>query len=388
MIGEYSMDKKTLHELFDYAVKIRRELHQYPEVGFKLDRTVKLVSKELLNSGIDYTYKYGRSSIVAEIGTGEKIIALRADMDALPVEEKTGLEYSSRIPGHMHACGHDAHTAILLTVAKYLKSKENELPCKVRFIFQPSEEGAISGAKMMVDNGVMDGVDYILCAHCDNSLDAGKIGVCSGNCMSACVPVTIRFTGKASHAAQPELGIDANAMAVEAYQSMNKMVKIEGKDIPYIWSVGRISGGQVHNVISDLCEMDISFRFYDLDFSTIVEKNVKEICNKVAEGYGGKCEIIWEMSTGPVINNKDIVEQFKNIISNENIDFQEIEKRMTSEDFGWYLTKTQGMMFRFGTRNEEMGCSSSLHNSDFMIDEYGMKTAMVAFCSCVMNTFK
>ena len=161
------MNTEKLNELFDYSVKIRRQLHMYPEVGFELEKTVALVSGELEKMGIEYTLQYGKGSIVAEIGNGEKLIALRADMDALPVEEKTDLPYKSKIPGQMHACGHDAHTAILLSVAKYLKTHESELKCRVRLIFQPAEECSVSGAKMLVDNGVCDGVSEIICTHCD-----------------------------------------------------------------------------------------------------------------------------------------------------------------------------------------------------------------------------
>ena len=306
-------------------------------------------------------------------------------MDALPVEEKTDLPYRSKIPGQMHACGHDAHTAILLAVAKYLKENENGLSCKVRLIFQPAEECAISGAKMMLDNGVMNDVDHILCTHCDNTFDVGNIGTHHGDYMAACVPATIRFIGKTSHATLPQFGIDANAMAVEAYQKMNEAVKEEAAKTPYIWSVGRISGGHVHNVIADLCEMDISFRFYDMDFAARVEKRVKRICNDIAEHYGGKCEIAWNISTGPVINDKTIVDSFKSILLKKNFSIKEIDSKMSSEDFGWYLTKVPGMLFRFGTRNEENGCTTVAHNNDFCIDENGMKPAIEAFCTYVLK---
>lgn len=129
-----------MKELFEYAVSIRRKLHQYPEIGFELERTVALVKSELEKMNIPYTTAYGKGSVVCELGYGERLIALRADMDALPIEEKTDLPYRSVITGRMHACGHDAHTAILLAVAKHLKSVEGSLPCRVRLIFQPSEE--------------------------------------------------------------------------------------------------------------------------------------------------------------------------------------------------------------------------------------------------------
>ena len=379
------MNDKMLNALYDYAVKIRRLLHRYPEVGFELDRTVGLVCEELDKMGIPYTKRYGNGSVVAEIGQGSFLLALRADMDALPVEEKTGLPYSSKIPGQMHACGHDSHTAVLLAVAKYLKGREKELPCRVRFLFQPSEEGQVSGARMMVEHGAMDGVDHIVSAHCDNNLQAGTIGICQGDYMAACVPVTLRFSGKTSHATMPKWGVDAIAMAAEAYERLKVMVREEARGARYIWSVGRFHGGHVHNVIADECELDISFRFYDMGFADRVEKRAKEICADIAEAYGGRLELDWQMSTGPVQNDARVVNRLEEILTEVGIPVQEVEPQMTSEDFGWYLTKVPGMLFRFGTRNEEAGCIAMLHQNDFKIDESGMKAAIQAFVAYVQN---
>jgi len=374
-----------MSELYSYAVEIRRKLHEYPEIGFNLPRTTELVCSELDKIGIPYTTEYGVCSVAAEIGQGEKIIALRADMEALPVDEKVDVPFCSKIPGAMHACGHDSHTATILAVAKYLKAHESELPCKVRFIFQPSEEGAISGAKMMVDNGVMDGVDHIICTHCENTLEAGKIGVHSGDYMAACIPTTIKFIGKTTHAAIPQNGVDAVAMAVEAYTRFKEMVREEAGDRRYIWSVGRFSGGHVHNVVADLCVMDISFRFYDMEFAERVEKRVKAICKEIADSFGGKYEIDWHMSVGHVHNKAEIVDKFMETSLSAGLDVCEMPSRMTSEDFGWYLTKVPGMIFRFGTRNEAEGCTTTAHTNTFKIDENGMKYAINAFISYIMN---
>ncbi len=375
----------TDNELYSYAVDIRRQLHMYPEVGFELPKTTALVVGELEKMGITPDLSYGKCSVVADIGQGEKLIALRADMDALPVEEKTDLPYKSKIPGQMHACGHDSHTAILLSVAKYLKEHESELKCRVRFIFQPSEEGAISGAKMMVESGVMDDVDHILCTHCDNAMDTGSIGICYGDYMAACIPATITFLGRTSHAALPQYGIDAVAMAVEAYGEMKSMVKKEAGELKYIWSVGSFNGGHVHNVIADRCKMDISFRFYDMDFAKCVEKKAKEICRDIAKKYGGEVEFVWEMSTGPVYNDIEITGNFEDLMKKNGLNVCAMPQRMSSEDFGWFLEKAKGMIFRFGTRNENKGCTALAHRNDFKIDEDGMKSAIEAFIIYAIN---
>ena len=382
------MDERNLNNLYSYAVSIYRHLHQYPEIGFELEKTVALVSGELDKIGIKYTYGYGKGSIVAELGQGEKIIALRSDMDALLVEEKTDLPYKSKISGQMHACGHDSHTAILLAVARYLKENEDKLNSKIRLIFQPSEEGAVSGAEMMVKNGVMDGVDHIVCTHCDNDIDVGNIGVCYGDYMAACIPLTISFFGRTSHATLPQFGIDANAMAVEAYNVLKSTTKEIAGYIPFIWNVGRIAGGHVHNVVSDKCEMVISFRFYDMDFAKKVEEKTREICESIAKKYGGKVEINWKMSTGPVHNDKNLTAKFEKYCKEAGLSVCTIPQKMSSEDFAHYLTKAPGLIFRFGTRNEDKGCIALAHRNDFCIDEEGMKTAIQAFYTYVLGYSK
>lgn len=378
--------REVSQELFNYALAVRRQLHMCPEVGFDLPKTVEIVKKELTDMGIPFTECYGQCSVVAYLGDKENVptLGIRADMDALPVHEKVDVPFRSQIDGQMHACGHDSHTAILLAVAKVLKAREAELPCKIRLFFQPSEEGAVSGAKMMVDNGAMDGVDAVICTHCDNDLDAGMIGVHSGDYMAACVPVTIRFFGRTAHAALPHMGIDAVAMGVEAYTELKKMVAQEAGDRPYIWCNGHFSGGEVHNVIPDLCTMYISFRMYDMAFAQRVMEKAKMICDRIAESYGGRAEVQWHMSTGAVHNDEAMQKQFNQIVS-QVLPLTEMPRRMSSEDFAWYLTKKPGIIFRFGTRNEKKGCTALAHRNDFCIDEEGMKSAILAFVNFALQ---
>ena len=284
----------------------------------------------------------------------------------------------------MHACGHDSHTAILLGVAKYLKDIEDSLNVRVRLIFQPSEEGAVSGAEMMVNNGVMDGVDHILTTHCEPKLPAHELGMRVGEYMAACIPLRITFFGRSAHAAIiPSEGIDAIAMANAAYTELKAAIKEEAGDLPYIWSVGRFSGGTVHNIICDKCEMDISFRFYDMDLASRMEKRTFEICNRVANEYGGRTEIDWHMSTGAIINQEQIVKDVREIAKEQGYVMHEVPPRMSSEDFGWYLTKAPGAIFRFGIYDEAFGSGSVAHTCTFKVYEPAMKNAMVTFIEYV-----
>ena len=221
----------------------------------------------------------------------------------------------------------------MLSVARVLKENEEKLGLRVRLIFQPSEEGAVSGAKMTVDAGVMDGVSEVICTHCENSMDVGKIGIRGGDYMAACIPATLKFFGKSTHAALPEFGIDAIAMAVEAYAEMKAAVAALAHGKKYIWSVGKFSGGEVHNVVADLCELAISFRFYDTEFAEQAEREVRRICREVCARYGGSFELDWKMSAGAVHNNEEITEKFEKIMRKSGFFVEEIPQKMSSEDF-------------------------------------------------------
>ena len=374
--------------LFEETVAARRHIHAHPEIGFDLDETVAFVRSRLEEIGVPNTDKYGRGSLCGFIGdvSGAKpIIALRADMDALPIQENSGEPFSSQNPGRMHACGHDSHTAILLGVAKLLKEREGSLPCGVRLLFQPSEECVESGARMMVENGVLDGVSAILGAHCENTLEAGKLGIHAGEYMAACVPIDLTFHGRSSHAARPEAGIDAIAMAVKAYGAMRQAVVEEAGDRRFIWSVGSFHGGTAHNIICDRCDLQITFRHYDNEFADRVLARVKAICDGVAAEFGGKADLRWNVSAQAVVNDEDVVRRFSESIRTRGLPLVDVPPKMSSEDFSWYLTRVPGAFFRFGTRNESLGCTSTAHHSDFRIDELGMRFAIEAFVAFVLD---
>lgn len=375
-------------ELLNYAIDIRREIHRHPETGFDLPVTAALVKRELDKMGIPHRDDFCRNGVVAYLGTDpeKRTIALRADMDALPVTEKTGLPYSSEVPGKMHACGHDSHTAILLAVAKTLKAEEAGLPVNLRFFFQPSEECEVSGAKAMVDNGCMDGVDLVVGIHCEPELLAGEVGVKSGEYMAACMVVSIVFHGRTCHATKPAGGIDAIRMAHLAYDRMEAIVREEAAGRPYIWSVGRFSGGSAHNVIADRVELAISFRFYDEDFALRAITRVENACAEIASSFGGSFEIKHPISTHALINDPEAVSDFRAAFEKE-LGFKPVDLpgRMSSEDFSWYLQKAPGFIFRFGTGNGS-DCSVNAHRNDFKIDESGIRYGIESFLAFVRNT--
>ena len=376
-------------ELYQYVVDIRRRIHRHPETGFDLPVTAALVRAELNKIGFSYSEDYAPCSFVVFIGNdpAKKTLAVRADMDALPVEEKVELPFKSEVPGKMHACGHDTHTAILLGVAKLLKEHEDEIPCNIRLFFQPSEECAESGAEVMVKNGVMDGVDAVFCTHCETTIETDEIGFCSGGHMAACMPFDIRFYGRASHAAAaPEKGIDAIRMAREAADGLEMLVGECFRDKKYIWNVGIFKGGTAHNIIADFCELHITFRYFDENIALVFRERAFALLQEIAARFGGRVEAEAEISSRAVYNDPALVRQFREAISKDpRVRLHEMPPRMSSEDFAWYLTKAPGFLFRYGIRNEAEGCSFPAHSSTFKADERGFRSALCAFTDFIMN---
>ena len=369
----------------EYIIALRRELHEFPEVGFDLPRTIAVVKRELDKLGIEYTEEYGKSSVVATINPDKKdfTIGIRADMDALPIQEKTDLPFKSKIDGQMHACGHDAHTAMLLGTAKALKAMEDKISCRVKLLFQPSEEGQQSGAELMVADGVMDDIDVIIGQHIENWLDVGTVGICKGASMASSRTVKIQFFGKTAHATLPHSGIDALAAAVKTYNDIQFMLTREMNPFDrYVCSVGKLSAGTTQNVIADYAEMLISVRAYKNEVDEHIAKRIDQIAKNAADELSAKVEIESDLKCFVVYNNPYISELLLSsagkIVGADNI--AEMPIKMSSEDFSQYLTKKPGVFMRLGTRNEKKGCTTLPHNNDFLIDEdafvYGSDTCV------------
>ncbi len=374
-------------EDFDYAVFCRRAFHRHPELLFDLPRTTEFVRGELTRMGIRPAGA-GPAAITGTLGPdgAKTVIGIRADMDALPITEKTGLPYASEVPGVMHACGHDSHTAVLLTCARILKRHENDLRVRVRFLFQPSEEGAESGAKSMVEHGAAEDADLFIAAHCDSSLDTGTIGICPGNYMAASTLVHVVFHGKKAHAAQASQGADAIAMAAGSYGALNRMAAEEAGERPYLFGINCFRGGTSPNTVADRCEMDAAFRWYDDSLYENVREKCEAICRKAAHDRGGRAELDWRTSAPPVRNDPALTKIF---ISCMEKTFQRkpviLPPSLLSEDFSWFLREKPGFLFRFGVRNEEAGCTAPLHSEDFRLDEQGMAFAAEAFVSFILR---
>lgn len=370
-------------------ISLRHELHRHPELETNLPETVEIVTKELKEIGIPYSLKYAESGVVGYLNYGDTdpetapakgeeghvmTIALRADMDALPITEATGLPYASTHPGIMHACGHDAHTAMLLGAARALKRAEQEgaLGLRVKLLFQPNEEGRGEGAGLFVRSGALDDVDYVFGQHISNDVPAGTLQWHKGPFQAACYAYTVTFHGKSTHATTPQDGHDALAMAVKA---VNDIYLMNSREISpfknHIISVGSFHAGTAHNIIADRAELQISFRFYDEDLSAFVDRRIHEICEDAAKSFSGTVEVVLDASAYPVVNDgyatDKVIEAQRMVVPEERI--SEAQIRMGSEDFSYYQKVCPGSFSRLGTGNPAKGCAGTAHNSDLVLDE-------------------
>ena len=386
------MDIKRVIDSVDkeYILSLRRELHMYPELEFELPKTLALIRRELDAMGIPYTEEYGKSSIVAFLNPACKgfSIALRADTDALPLTEKTGLPFSSQHPGIMHACGHDAHTAMLLGTAKALKSVEKDLTCKVVLIFQACEEGELSGAKLLVQDGITDMADIFLGMHVENWLESGTVGICPGVCMAASHPLHIEFFGKSAHASLPQSGADALAMAVETYNGIMQMKATQMNPFEqYICSVGMLSAGRTDNVIPEYAQIKISLRTYDKTVEKFIVDNIRTLAENAASRRGGTVTFHEETKALPLMNDPELSNQVlqsaAKVVGEDKI--VPMPKKLSSEDFSFYADKKPSAFIRLGTRNAEKGCTTLPHNNDFMLDEDALEIGSRVFVQFVLD---
>ncbi|MBQ3075405.1 MAG: amidohydrolase, partial [Clostridia bacterium] len=331
----------------NYILSLRHELHEYPEIGFDLPKTISVVKRELERLNIAYTEKYGESSVVATINPEKSLftIGIRADMDALLIEEKTDLPFKSKIKGQMHSCGHDAHTAMLLGTAKALKAMEDKLACRVMLVFQPSEEGVRSGAEELVKGGLMNQIDVIIGMHVENWLETGTIGICKGSSMASSRNLRIDFHGATAHATLPHTGIDALAAAVHTYNDIQYMLTRELNPFTkYVFSIGKLEGGTTQNVIADHAYMLGTIRTFDMEVDAFLIRRIGEIAESCAKQIGARVEVNSALKALVVYNNPHIsdlvLDSAAKVVGAENI--VQMPEKLSSEDFSQYLTQKPG----------------------------------------------
>jgi len=387
-----SLASEYLREVTD----IRRHLHRHPELSFKEFETAKFIAEKLTEYGITFQDKVAKTGIVALIRGKDpecKVVALRADMDALPVKEKSNAEYCSVNDGVMHACGHDAHIACLLGAAKILNETRDRFSGTVKLIFQPSEEYYPGGAKVMIEEGVLENPepDAIFGQHVFPELDAGKIGMRPGKYMASTDEVYITVKGKGGHAAIPDKVIDPVLIASHIVVALQQIVSRKSSPVmPTVVSFGKISSDGKTNIIPDEVKLEGIIRTFSESWRKEIKEQIINISCGLAESMGASCEINIEQGYPTLVNDDDLTERAWNYAA-EYLGHAQLEKldmRMTAEDFSYFAQKVPGCFYRLGTRNETEGITANLHTANFDIDESSLENGMgilAWFAVCELN---
>jgi amidohydrolase len=373
---------KQANSITEELIEWRRDFHMHPETGFEVQRTAAKVADELEKMGYRVTRGVGKTGVVAEIGEGSPVIAIRADMDALPIREMNETDYVSQSAGKMHACGHDSHTAMALGAALLL-SKE-KFDGRVRFLFQPSEETADeegkSGAQRMSEDDCMAGVDCVIAQHVDPHAAAGTIGISSGPASAGVDSWFAEIHGVGGHGAHPDKTIDPFVLAAHVIIALNTIVSRRLDPFaPAVVSIGSLNGGFTENVIPESVKLTGTLRYMDIAIYEELKAEIRRSF-EVARALGGDYNLVFEYGGPPMLNDINVsalIEQVGvDLLGRENV--HEIHKTMGAEDFGAFLDHAPGAMFTLGTRLEK-GKEFPLHHPRFDIDERAMPigTAML-----------
>lgn len=364
-------------EILPWVVEIRRDLHQHPELGLEEHRTSARVQALLDELKIPYRAGIGGTGVLGwiegEAGPG-KTVALRADLDALPIQEANDVPYRSRHDGLMHACGHDVHTAILLGAAKVLQGLRPRLPGMVKLLFQPAEE-TVGGAQLLIADGVLENpkVDAIFGLHVESELEVGRFAVRYGqrNASSDAVKITVK--GRSCHGAYPANGVDAIVAAAHVVTALQTIVSrnVDGRDSAVV-TIGVIRGGTQANIIADEVELRATVRTLDPKIRTLVLKRIEEVAQGTARALGGDAEVLVERGYDPLINDNAMVDLVRanaeGLVGSENVTVRP-RPNMGVEDFAYYLSHAPGAFFSLGVRNEARGIVHGEHTNRFDVDE-------------------
>lgn len=374
-----------IDKIFDELVQIRRDFHKNPELSQNEFRTQGKIIEYLNQWGIE-NYISAETGVVGIIkGKNQgKTIGIRGDIDALPIIEKNNVPYCSVNHGVMHACGHDAHTTVVLGVGKIIKeladSKES-INGNVKLFFQPAEE-TIGGAKRMVEEGCMQNpkVDYVLGLHVMPYADAGKVELKYGKLNASTDTIKITLKGKASHGAYPDKGIDAIVMAGYVVTALQTIVSRNTSPLnSVVISLGKISGGVKDNVIADEVNITGTLRALDDDTRSFTKDRIANIVKNVAEAFGGQGETVFYDGYKSLINDDEVVDVIKEnaekLLGEENIEFKEFPS-LGAEDFSYFLDAAKGAFFHLGCGNSKNGITSPIHTEYFDIDEECLKVGV------------
>jgi amidohydrolase len=394
-----NLEKQIASILTDQMVQeiaaYRRQFHQYPELSFQEFKTSEVIRGILDRWGIEYTYPHVKTGIVARI-VGDhpgRRIALRSDMDALPINEQTGLEYASRNSGVMHACGHDMHMASLLGAIRLLNQLRHEINGEILFLFQPGEEKIPGGAKLMLEEGVFNGREphLIIAQHVLPEMKAGHVGFKPGIYMASSDEIYITVKGKGGHGALRQHIKDPILMASRILLTLQEEVpRMAPIEIPTVLSFGKVVADGAVNVIPDDVTLEGTFRTMNEEWRKEAHRLIRKVASEISASMGGSAEV--EIRIGyPVLHNdeqitRESIRLAKKLLDEENVEVMDI--RMTAEDFAWFTQRIPGMMYRLGVRDPGSEQPYLLHSPLFKVNESALKTGISVMAFLAIELLK
>ena len=372
---DYLKIKEESKSISDWIVKIRRELHEHPELMYEEFRTSELIRRELDKLDIQYIHPIAETGVLASIGNGNgPCVALRADMDALPIHEETDVPFKSKIDGKMHACGHDCHVSMLLGAAKLLKDKESEINGTIKLLFQPAEEGG-AGGKLMREEGALENpdVERIFGLHVWPQMPSGQIGSREGTFLAATSSLSLTVNGVGGHAAVPQLTKDPVLTSARIITNLQSIISRELDPLESgVVSITVINGGNASNVIPSEVKVKGTLRSLTMNGLKELQKRVKEISEGIAQTHG--CEAIVEYVGNdypPTVNDSEMWKFAKNVgielLGDDNV--SDLDAVMGGEDFAYYTEKVKGCFVVLGMNNPDIDATYSVHHPMFKADE-------------------
>jgi len=385
--------KAEADAMFEDLIKQRRDYHRFPELAFQEHRTAQIIATELANLGLEVQTGVAETGIVAILEGSHKgpTVMYRADMDALPIQEANDLDYKSENDGVMHACGHDGHMTIALGIARLLSKYQDKIAGRVKFVFQPGEEGA-GGALAMIRNDVLDDPepDYVLGLHLWQPLHIGTVGVRVGAIMSGSSTFKITVKGKGGHAAMPHTTIDPVACSGQLITALHTIVgrKMDAMAGAVVLSVtGVKTSSYTHNIIPETVEITGTFRTFNAYTSELLEQHVRDVSHKVCESVSCEASVVVKHLNIPTVNDETVIERAKNrfakIIDEGRLD--DTAMTMASEDISFFLDEYPGAYILLGSSNPKKGLTYGHHHPQFNFDEDVLPLGVALMSSAIAD---
>jgi amidohydrolase len=373
------MDKNKILKLsLKYApdmIRLRRQLHQYPETALEEHRTQKIIANKLREIGLKVNAKIWKTAVVGLLNSKAKTVGIRSDMDALPVTERTGYSFASKNPGKMHACGHDVHMATVWGAARILSDLKSELDGSVKFIYQPSEEVHPGGAKPLIDAGVLKkpNVSMMFGLHVDSKIAAGAIGIKDGPMMAQADDFSLEIIGRSGHGARPHETIDAVVVASNVVMALQNIASRQVNPlVPVVISIGAIHGGTATNVIADRVILKGTARSLNPELTAVLPRMIEKIITGVCVSFGAKFELRYNRGY-PVLFNDGRVNEIYRHSARELFGKRAVveikQPSMGGEDFSYFARAMPGAMMRLGVGNKKIGADKPWHHPAFKVDE-------------------